>query len=357
MKAQTHDPYRSSSVRVPRIGDDGPLPEGMPVVVHAHVDRYPPFVNAGAEWMLHAMLRHLVEAGHECHVTTAIEEPALVDGVNVWPASYASSVAAGADVIVGHLLWTREAVTLAHKVHRPLLYLVHNDFQVGYWRLGPGDVSALVHNAVWVEDRHAQDFPAWDGPSIVVRPPCRMADYRVERPDAQMVTLVNPNPDKGASTFYAVAELLPDHQFLAVGGAYGHQQTIPRRLRNVTYQPPTGTIAADVYARTRLLMVPSRYESWGRVAVEAMCSGIPVLAQPTPGLLESCGDAGVYLDRDDPEAWAAAIVALDDEATYRERSGRATFRAVMLDKAADRDLADWDRLVRTAAAPVVASRV
>lgn len=355
MRVQTHNPYAAASVRVPRIGED-PVAEGLPVVVHAHVDRYPPFVNAGAEWMLHAMLRHLVDQGHEVHVTTAIEDPAIVDGVNVWPAAYASSVAQGADVLVGHLLWTREAVTLAHKVRRPLLYIVHNDFQVGYWRLGPADVSALVLNAEWVADRHAEDFPGWDGPTEIVRPPCRLVDYRVERPDAEMITLVNPNPDKGAATFYAVARLLPDHQFLAVGGAYGHQQTIPRDVRNVTYQAPTGTIAADVYARTRILLVPSRYESWGRVAVEAMCSGIPVIAHPTPGLVESCGDAGIFVDRDDPEAWAAAIVALDDEPTYRERSGRATFRAVLHDKTAARDLEAWERLVRRAAAPVVASR-
>lgn len=352
--AQTHDPYRNTQVRLPRLGDvayDGT------VVVHAHVDRYPPFVNAGAEWMLHAMLRHLVEAGHEVHVTTAIPDRHRVDGVQVWPARDASTIASGADVIVGHLLWTREAVTLAHRRGLPLLYLVHNDFQVRYWKLGPNDVTALVQNAEWVLERHQQQFPHWDGPSIVVRPPCRVRDYRVARdPDASYITLVNPNVDKGVGLFHEVARRMPHRRFLAVGGGYGKQEQPPAGVENIAYQPPTGRMAQDVYRRTRLLIVPSRYESWGRVAVEAACSGIPVLAHPTPGLVEALGDAGVFCDREDPDAWVDAIEALDDPQVYRARSGEVQYRAIMLDAAADRDLAEFERLVRLAAAPVIAAR-
>lgn len=357
MKVQTHDPYRSSvQVTIPRIGDE---PYPGKVTVLAHVDRYPPFVNAGAEWMLHAMMRHLVEGGHECHVTTAVKEPVEVDGVFVWPADAARSLSTAADVLVGHLLWTREAVTLAHRSQLPLLYIAHNDFQVRYWKLGEQDVSALVQNAQWVDDRHREDFPHWYGPSIVVRPPCHVRDYRVSRSTDHRegyITLINPNPDKGAECFYEVARRCPDRRFLVVGGGYGHQQTIPRDLENVVYQPPTGQIAEDVYARTRVLMVPSRYESWGRVAVEAMCSGIPVLAHPTPGLVESCGPAGIFCDRDDPAAWVRALEALDQETVYRDRSAAATMRAVELDAAAQRDLGDWERLVRRAAAPTKANR-
>lgn len=356
VRTQTHDPFRGGqAVKLPAIADD-PYPGH--VVVHAHVDRYPPFVNAGAEWMLHAMLRHLVEVeGMEVHVSTGVKEPADVDGVWVWPAEEAKSLASGADVLVGHLLWTREVITLAHRNRLPLLYIAHNDFQVRYWRLGPGDISAIVQNAEWVAARHAEQFPYWHGPEITVRPPCRMADYHRKRDaDAEWITLVNPNPDKGADVFHEVARRMPDRRFLAVGGAYGHQQHPPRDVRNVAYQSPTGNIADDVYARTRLLMVPSRYESWGRVAVEAMCSGIPVLAQPTPGLVESCGSAGIWCDRDDPQSWVDAITALDDPKAYAAASSAALERAILLDAAADRDLAGWATLVRRAAGAAVASR-
>jgi glycosyltransferase involved in cell wall biosynthesis len=349
VRAQTYDPYRGGpTVRLPRIGDE---PVDGPVTVHAHVDRYPPFVNAGAEWMLHGMLRHLVRAGHEVHVTTSVHEPADVDGVKVWPAVHARSIAAQADVIVGHLLWTREAVTVAHETARPLLYLVHNDFQVAYWRLDPGAVSALVLNSQWIADAHRAQFPLWDVPEVIVRPPCAVADYAVQRdPTADWITLVNPNPEKGADLFFALAERMPDRRFVTVGGAYGHQRRAPKHLANVLQLPPTPRIAEDVYRHTRVLLVPSKYESWGRVAVEAMCSGIPVIAHPTPGLRESLGDAGLFADRDRPDEWVDLLTALDDPAVYRARSATAVERALLLSTVTERDLAEWERLVRRAAA-------
>ncbi|MFI1769152.1 glycosyltransferase family 4 protein [Streptomyces sp. NPDC020800] len=58
-----------------------------------------------------------------------------------------------------------------------------------------------------------------------------------------------------------------------------------------------------VYSRSRVMLMPSLYESWGRVAVEAFASGIPVIAHPTPGLVESLGEAGIFAYRDDLNAW------------------------------------------------------
>lgn len=338
----SHDPYRARHHHVAPLGE---LEATRALHIHAHVDRYPPFVNAGAEWMLHAMLEHLVQAGHRVTVSTAVGFPAIVDGVEVYPGERTLEVSAGADVFVGHLLWTREVVHLAATAGKPLLYLVHNPDQLHYWRLDTNSVSGLVWNSHWLQDA----YPGWAGqPSCVVRPPCRVARYRVPRPGADRLTLVNPNPDKGAHLVYELAKRLPDRRFLLVAGAYGHQVPVPRGVRNVEVQPQTGNMPRDVYARTRLQLVPSKVETWGRAAHEAMCSGIPVLAHPTEGLVECCGDAGVFLDRDDPTAWVAAIEALDDERTYLEASGRALNRALQLDALADDDLAGWERLVRRA---------
>jgi glycosyltransferase involved in cell wall biosynthesis len=48
-----------------------------------------------------------------------------------------------------------------------------------------------------------------------------------------------------------------------------------------------------------------------------MSSGIPVIAHPTPGLLESCGSAGIFCDRDDTAAWVREIRKLKEEAEWR----------------------------------------
>ena len=65
-------------------------------------------------------------------------------------------------------------------------------------------------------------------------------------------------------------------------------------------------------------------ESYGRVAVEAACCGIPTIAHPTPGLVESLGEAGIFVDRNDHARYAAEIERLmSDDLYYRKRSDMA----------------------------------
>src|SRR5690606_41527203 len=116
----------------------------------------------------------------------------------------------------------------------------------------------------------------WRGPGGEVRggrPPVMDEEYATERGDG--VTLINLYPPKGAATFWTLAERMPDVKFLAVIGGYGHQDV--RELPNVEVMPniPGRRMRDEVYARTKILLMPSEYESWGRVGVEAMASGIP----------------------------------------------------------------------------------
>jgi glycogen(starch) synthase len=65
-------------------------------------------------------------------------------------------------------------------------------------------------------------------------------------------------------------------------------------------------------AQAVLTLVPSRYEPFGLVAVEAMRLGTPVVGANVGGLRESlrAGSGGVLLDGSDPDGWAATIVRL-----------------------------------------------
>ncbi|MBQ1164003.1 glycosyltransferase, partial [Streptomyces sp. A73] len=81
----------------------------------------------------------------------------------------------------------------------------------------------------------------------------------------------------------ALAQRIPEQQFVAVRGAYGEQVDYDG-LDNVEVlaQVPGAEMAERVYGRTRVLLMPSSYESWGRAGCEALASGIPVVAHPTP---------------------------------------------------------------------------
>jgi glycosyltransferase involved in cell wall biosynthesis len=185
--------------------------------------------------------------------------------------------------------------------------------------------SLVVYNAEW----SAAAAPA-PCPSIVVRPPVHADKYRTTPGDR--VTLINLSEAKGVRTAWRAAERLPDVEFLGVLGGYGEQ--IRPRLPNWE-TIGTQTDMRAVYGRTRVLLMPSAAESWGRTAVEAMCSGIPVIAHPTAGLVECLSYAGVFVDRDDADGWAAAIRDLLDPRSWATWSARASHRARQLDPADD----------------------
>lgn len=134
---------------------------------------------------------------------------------------------------------------------------------------------------------------------------------------------------------------MPDVQFLGVKGGYDGQ-IIKKGLPNLTYVDNTPYIQS-MYAKTDILLVPSKEESWGRVAVEAMSSGIPVIAHPTPGLLESCGTAGIFCNRNDISAWVREIRKLKDDAEWRRSvSEKCLERAKELDPKKQLDeMATW----------------
>jgi glycosyltransferase involved in cell wall biosynthesis len=89
---------------------------------------------------------------------------------------------------------------------------------------------------------------------------------------------------------------------------------------------------------------PSRSEGFGLPAVEAMALGCPVVASTAPSLPEVCGEAALYADPDDEEAWVAAIDRLRRDpalradliergraraATYAWRATAETYLALM----------------------------
>lgn len=67
-----------------------------------------------------------------------------------------------------------------------------------------------------------------------------------------------------------------------------------------------------IYRRADLVVIPSLYEPFGIVALEAMAAGLPLVASNTGGLAEiiSQGQDGILVPPGDDEALAAAITSL-----------------------------------------------
>jgi glycosyltransferase involved in cell wall biosynthesis len=306
--------------------------------IAARVHAYVPEHNAGAETMLHSMLRALVARGHRCTAWlarySAARESYEIDGVRVVPArARVDGTWTKADVLISHLENVDPTAAIAKGYGIPYVILAHNTFYPTKKSIDEAHPALVVYNSEWMRDELG------DNPNgIVINPSVDVAEYATKPGDA--VTIVNATATKGAEVFYELAKRFPDTPFLAVGGAYGVQ--LGSELPNVEQIPhvPFNRMRDEVYSRSKVLLMPSDYESWGRVGTEAMCSGIPVIAHPTPGLKENLGDAGIFVDRADVDRWEKALkTLLGNEKTYAKASENALKRAAELD--ADADLDRW----------------
>lgn len=287
----------------------------------------PPQHLAGSEVTLLAILRGLVKRGHECVIAAAeVSDPHyVIDGIEVFRPPEAEPArsrwfmekAGWADVILTHLNCTGLAMQYAREASKPLVHLIHNTSQIKFHNIRPIRAQLLVFNSEWVRSTTPMN------PSIVVHPIVDPIDYQVERPDAEAVTFINLTVTKGALVFYELARRLMDTPFIGVKGAYGEQHLISDGLENLTIHEQTPDLR-PIYAQTKVVLMPSDYESYGRVAVEAACSGIPAIVHPTPGLKEALGPAGIYIDRANIDAWELELRRLlNDEVYYAERSQAA----------------------------------
>ncbi|GFO53878.1 glycosyl transferase [Geomonas sp. Red276] len=97
----------------------------------------------------------------------------------------------------------------------------------------------------------------------------------------------------------------------------------------------------SLYRQSSLFLLPSNYEIYGMVVLEAMYFGVPVLSTPTAGprdVIES-GVDGMLLDGLDEEAWGASIRELLAKNALRLGMAEAAQRKV-------RESLTWDAVAR-----------
>lgn len=290
--------------------------------VTASLVSYPPRRFIGSELMTHRMLQALQGRGHSVEVWTQDpDDPREWEGI---PVRYGGRETPQGDVCVYHPDWSQPVENFPGK----RVAVCHNSrmaVQVGVYNSRP-DLLTVNSEVMRRELRH--------GRQVVVHPP---VEVPVVPRNGSRVTVVNLEESNKVGPFWELVRLMPDVDFLGVKGGYG-KQSVPRgRPRgNVTVidHVSAGEMAERVWAETRVLLVPSATESWSMAASEAMSHGIPVIANPLPGLIENLQGVGLWADREQAWQWVhqirTVLAGWDDYSTAALE--RAKFQAARFNR-------------------------
>jgi len=306
---------------------------------------YVPFVNAGSEICSHQINTYFMKKPYKYDIWVAVPgyPQRTYEGIrcfDLYDKSLFSKVLDSSHILHSHSgQYRNNLLYLSRITGKPYVGWVHTDGYMrgvkGAWkdpRLGNrqwtvfNSVSLRAARPELVKNDHTEIF----FPSVDFR------NYAVDKKQRKplYVTLSNVNDNKGGHVLIQLAKALPEIEFLGIIGGYRKQIT-DNTLPNLKYTQHTTQIK-DVYAQTWVLIMPSKEETWGRTAVEAMSSGIPVVVSPTPGLRECCGDAAMYCNRNDLDAWVTTLRKLkSDQGFYNKRSVVALERARALDPRPD----------------------
>lgn len=182
------------------------------------------------------------------------------------------------------------------------------------WGAAPGRIMR-IHNPVQIERAH----PA-DAAELAARPPVVIGMGRL-------------TPVKGFDTLIRAFAQLPDPATRLVIYGDGPER---EALRGLAAQLGVGdrvelpgyvANAWKVYAAARCFVLSSRDEAFGNVLVEALASGLPVVATDCGGPAEILdkGRFGTLVPVDEPAALAAAVAAaLRQPGNPQARIARAT---------------------------------
>jgi len=148
-------------------------------------------------------------------------------------------------------------------------------------------------------------------------------------------------PLKGLDVAIKALAMLPqrDARLVVVGGASGQQgdgeierihqlaDKLGVRQRIHFVEPQKHHVLSTYYRSADVVIVPSRSESFGLVALEAAACGIPVVASGVGGLLTLVdhGDSGFLVPGREPERFAAYVSRLLHDRRLAQRMAERSF--------------------------------
>lgn len=325
----------------------------MTVVALSH--GYPPLWNMGGEVSLH---RTLVAANGKKFVLTSTDKPYKFEGVDVQeidaknvldiktdPVPIAKQLKSlDASVVIGQNELSLAAVKAARIIGATSVVNVHTPP-----RYGRGIADAMYETDYAIYNTYTAAAEWGEPKALVVHPPISpLPKDTYTTGDAY--TLLSSLRNKGVETVLSLAALYPDQRFIIVRSPAEPTHGLPNieervaKLPNVELHPRVAPEDVEKYFKqTRILLVPSRYETYGMSAIEAAGYGIPTVHVDTPHVREGIGDGAILVPPLNVYATKAGIDTI--EANYEAYSFNARKRAEWLHARQNIELAKFAEFI------------
>ena len=162
------------------------------------------------------------------------------------------------------------------------------------------------------------------------------SEYRSDGAERTILCAAALVPDKRHDLLFNAVMRLPNNVSVRCVGAGTHRAELEKhplaRAGRVEFRQYTFAEMPDVYRRADVFSLASPEEAFGIVFIEAMASGLPVVAHNGPRQQYVVSGGGVLCDVHDPDAYASAIASV----LYSAASDRARVQAMQF---------DWSRIV------------
>lgn len=277
----------------------------------------------GGEVSLH---RTLIEARGDKFVLTATDTPYTFEGVHVDaidaknvldirtdPGPIAKQIhQLGGSVVVGQNELSLAAVKAARAIGAASVVNVHTPP-----RYGRGIADAMYETDYAIYNTHTSAVEWGEPNALVVHPPINPMPANTKT-GGDAYTVLSSLRNKGVEVVLSLAKMYPDKRFIIVRSPAEPTHGLPDieqrvdALPNVELHPRVPPEEVYKYLeQTRILLVPSRYETYGMSTIEAAGYGIPTVHVDTPHVREGIGDGAILVPPMDVAATAAGIDTIE----------------------------------------------
>ena len=302
---------------------------------------------------------HAIDVRFDRQVLFQTEINRVLRAIEVYGTLRSAVVAFDPDIIFSQLETSFAGARLGKRLNVPHLVFLHDtsllpelswgdvDSAGSFLRAGSTSIKKrlddyVLRNADHViansRDTAASHREAWDIDPEVIYPFIDVEEYRVER-RGEKILHVNPSLHKGIDVTYEVAQRMPDEEFIVAGTPTTNSEEMAANIGDLPNVDMRGYVddMRDVYRESKLVIMPSKAETFGRVPIEAGISGIPTVGSDTGGLPEAVGSDDLVVEGFDPEQYVEGIRTIErDHERYgnvarenaREKSAASQYEAL-----------------------------